>query len=240
MDIQALKNSLIEYYESQGIIPGDSFACKCFKNGLCKGDLARGMQCHVGSRYGDKMKILVAALDCGDGGASNLEDRTKEVMTSAYSTKRNPHMRGTFQALSYFLNNNAPSELVHYMVMINTCKCCHIESNNHLSIDYYLNCGEYTIHEIALAQPDVILFQGQFAPAYCIEKGLLKPVAALQNNDTFNLKDYLKVFQYNGFKCYSVLCIHPSARGRSAKKRSSFYNETLPIIADYIKKNPLD
>ena len=117
-----LKENLKEYYTSVGVIPGERFACK-FKDS-CSGNLARGMQCHIGGSYGKKIKILVAALDCGNGGADVIDQRTQNIMSDAKKNTRNLHMRGTFQALSYFMDTTDKSELAEHMVMINTCKCC--------------------------------------------------------------------------------------------------------------------
>ena len=73
--------SLCSYYESEGIRPDDGFHCKYQE--FCNGDLARGMQCHVGGKYGSRLRVLVASLDCGGGGASFIKDRTADVVIIA-------------------------------------------------------------------------------------------------------------------------------------------------------------
>ena len=104
--IEQLKKKLQEYYESKGIIPGEQFCCK--NQDKCPGELSRGMQCHIGSRYGEKMRIVVASMDCGNGGADTIEDRTRNVVSDAEGNKRNPHMRGTFKSLALFFLMNKP------------------------------------------------------------------------------------------------------------------------------------
>ena len=163
--IEQLKKKLQEYYESRGIIPGEQFCCK--NQDKCPGELSRGMQCHIGSRYGEKMRIVVASMDCGNGGADTIEVRTEKVVSDAEGNERNPHMRGTFKSLALFFDEQAPNNLVHYMAMINTCKCCGKDSPNHLPEAYYRNCSEYTLSELLVLKPDVILFQGKFAPIGC-------------------------------------------------------------------------
>lgn len=232
--VQRLK----EYYGTEGIVPGDHFSCKYYKDGHCPGDLARGMQCHVGSKYGDRMKILIASLDCGNGGANIIEGRTYDVVDSS-KHPLNPHMRGTYKALSYFLDETDPEQLAHYMIMTNTCKCCYWDSPNHLGIQYYLNCGAFSIEEIKIIKPEVILFQGKNATAYSLANSLLSPIEDLHIDDAVDINEYIRLFRTDGFKCYAVICIHPSARGRHARKRVEFYNEKLPVIAKYIKAHPL-
>ena len=77
--IGQLKKKLQEYYESRGIIPGEQFCCK--NQDKCPGELSRGMQCHIGSRYGEKMRIVVASMDCGNGGIlSKIEPEMSFLM----------------------------------------------------------------------------------------------------------------------------------------------------------------
>lgn len=123
--------------------------------------------------------------------------------------------------------------------MTNTCKCCRWVSN-HLDVQYYLNCGKHTVEEIIRIMPDVIMFQGQNAPVYCFANNLLHNIEEIEYPESCNsFINNVKYFEYKDFNCYAVICIHPSARGRSAKKRKQFYSEELPLIANYIKKHPL-
>ncbi len=230
---EQIKKELQAYYNSEGIVPGDGFACK--NMGQCSGNFERGMQCHIGSKYGEKIRILVASLDCGYGGKGTIEERTGNVVSDANQKKRNPHMRGTFQALSYFLDDKEPSVLVHYMVMTNTCKCCLLGTADQMKYQYFWNCRNHTLAEISIIKPQVVLFQGKNSVAGCRE--MLSPIEGIEDHE---ISDSIRVFNYGDLKCYAVLCIHPSARGRQYKRRAHFYDETLPKIVDYIRhKDPL-
>lgn len=227
------KKELQAYYNSEGIVPGDGFACK--NKDLCSGNYERGMQCHLGDKYGEKIRILVASLDCGNGGKGTIEERTGNVVSDANQKKRNPHMRGTFQALSYFLDDKEPSVLVHYMVMTNTCKCCLLGTADQMKYQYFWNCRNHTLAEISIIKPQVILFQGKNSVVGCRE--MLSTIEGIEDHE---ISESLRVFNYGDLKCYAVLCIHPSARGRQYERRAHFYDETLPKIADYIRhKDPL-
>ena len=233
---EIVKHNLRDYYIREGIIPNDCFAYKMLNH--CSetdktGKLARGMQCHIGSRFGEKMRVLVAALDCGNGGAEVIESRTADVVSGA-SKPLHPHMRGTYKALSYFLEDDEPTKLVDYMAMVNTCKCCRIDSSNHLSWNYYWNCKPHLLAEISIIQPDVILFQGKNSIIGC--RDLLNPIDGIEDDE---IMAYLRQFTTMDFSCYAVTCIHPSARGRSVYKRIHFYDIILPKVAEYIKSHPL-
>ena len=229
---EEIKQRLEKYYSEVGIDPS-AFACKYCKE-CCPGNFARGMQCHVGSKYGERTRILVASLDCGSGGADTIKNRTDNVVKGA-AGNLNPHMRGTYLALSYFWGETSPSELVHYMIMINTCKCCREDSSDQMDYNNFWYCKEYKIEEISIAAPQIILFQGKNSLVGCEDK--LSDI----NDDKCDkaINEYLKYYNYNGKKCYAVKCIHPSARGRHYTKRVAFYEETLPQIAKYIKEHPL-
>ena len=231
--VDQIKANLKDYYEKEGIEP-NRFACRNIEQ--CKGDYARGMQCYLGSEYGKKTKILVASLDCGNGGHNDMETQTVNVLADAANGGNDRHMKGTYGALSLFYGADMPSsQIVRYIAMTNTCKCCRQayakNPSNHMPYSFFWNCREHTVNEILLLRPDIILFQGKLAPIGCQE--MMTPV------DDSTLKDYLFVLRYKGLTCYAVKCIHPSARGRSASKRKTFYKDTLPIIVDYIKKHRL-
>ena len=181
------------------------------------------------------MRIVVASLDCGNGGADEIEERTGNVVESVEKNKLDLHMKGTYKALAYFYDEQDPGKLVHFMAMTNTCKCCQFDSSKHMSVNYYWNCREYTVSEIHLLKPDVILFQGKFAPIGCHEM-----LSVIEGIDDAEVAQYLRLFRYQDVVCYAVICIHPSARGRTVRKRIQFYDVILPKVAEYIKSHPLD
>lgn len=67
---QRIVKKLEDYYSLKGIYPArlDVTRFNCSNQNQCHGDLARGMQCHVGYQYGDTIKVVVSAMDCGGGG----------------------------------------------------------------------------------------------------------------------------------------------------------------------------
>ena len=227
-------DSLSSYYDSEGIRPDNSFHCKHLEQ--CKGDLARGMQCHIGSKYGEKIRILVASLDCGGGGADFIKTRRDNVVKATLDDDLDRHMRGTYKALSYFYGIDDCRELVHYIAMTNTCKCCNKADSerpyDHLAPRYYRNCSEYSLAEIIRIKPQVILFQGKLAPTGCWD--YLSKIDSIENPE---IRNCLRYFDYQDLHCYAILCIHPSARGRSMKKKVHFYNNVLPKVAEYILEN---
>lgn len=217
---------LREYYEENGIIPDERFDCpnknKCNSKSI---PLAQGMQCHVGKKFGElKISALVVSLDCGWGGALNIEERTKEVE----NVGNNPHMRGTIKCISNLLfNNDENKECLQYYAMTNSCKCTRQNSADQLPDFFYEQCILHKIKEIEILDPDVIYFQGKRA---------LFGLDFLDiDSQTDGMFEYLKGLRINGRIIYVVKCIHPSARGRHAQKRKLFYNQTLPMINDFLK-----
>lgn len=240
MERSIIIKELEQYYNQEGIIPfPGQFACKNLPK--CSGDYARGMQCHIGYEYGTRLRVLVASLDCGNGGASSISKRTDDVTEDAKGDKRDRHMKGTFEALALFYDEKEPRNLVNYMAMTNTCKCCRLKgqknSSNQMPVTCFRNCKDHTLAEILLLAPQVILFQGKNALVGCMDK--LFPIEEVTDPD---IKPYVKKFKYEGFECFAVPCIHPSAcYGRNAKRWKEFYKGTegneaiLSKVADYIK-----
>ena len=228
---QEMVNLLTNYYDSVGIYPerDDPKRFCCPNVPSCPGNYARGMQCHVGYKYGDALKVVVSSMDSGKGGADTIEKRTRHV----YEKHDNPHMKGTLKAVSMLLDKD-PEDSINYMAMINACKCCDLYSTNHMKIGYYRNCTTHKINEYRILKPDVILFQGQeyFSLAGC--RQYLHEIEDAHVDPT--IKKFLKKYSDGEIECYGVICIHASARGRSFKKRKEFYDEIFPRIAQYIKE----
>jgi len=217
---------LNEFYESVGIVPNESFNCpkmeQCNKQGI---KLAQGMQCHIGSNFGeDKIKVLVVSLDCGAGGKASIDIRTQEVEKG----DTNPHMRGTKSIISNILKYEENEALKHF-AMTNSCKCTRADSKSTDQIPefYYEQCAVYKINEIELINPDIIYLQGKRA------------LIGLQFENIEGLKtpisDYLKNLVIGNKKYYAVQCIHPSARGRHAQRKKIFYNDILPQINNILR-----
>lgn len=214
-----LVRELTAYYNEVGVNP---YNFHCPHKDKCLGEnLARGMECHIGRKYGMKKKILVSSLDSGGGGGDDIKGRTDSV----YKKHDNLHMRGTLNCVKQLLDLSTSEEAIDYMAMTNACKCCKKDSTNHLSWKYYEHCKEYKIAEYHFLKPNVILFQGKR------DLSLRGCSGFLHNTEMENLF----IYDDGKIKCYVVLCIHPSARGKHAKRRKIFYEQTFPKIAEYIK-----
>ncbi|MEN6619617.1 MAG: hypothetical protein ABFC28_09050 [Rikenellaceae bacterium] len=229
MERDEIITKLKKLYEIEHIAPKKEFNCK--KKDVCNvigNDLALGMQCHVGTKYGQgKHKLLVVSLDCGNGGADNIDDRTNDVESCKFS---NPHMRGTGKIISDFYGIDR-AEALKYFAMTNSCKCSRKDSPNQLEYRFHFNCADYKQKEIEILDPDVIYFQGVNSRAGF--EGKFKEM----NNIRKELSEFIKQIDINGKNYPAIICIHPSARGRHSKVAKKFYDETIHEINKYIKEN---
>ncbi|MDF9831336.1 hypothetical protein [Parabacteroides sp. PF5-6] len=221
---------LAAFYESNGIIPYGEFSCKNQeKCGITLEKHAPGMQCHVGSHYGENCpKVLVVALDCG-GGAQTIAART-ETIEDVVNHPINLHMKGTLQTISTFLGMNAADSLKHY-AMTNACKCSWKDSTNQLHYSFYQNCSALKLKEIEVLKPDIIFFQGKNA--------LIDVAFSEVEGVPTHLMPYIKYANINGQQYLSVLCIHPSARFAHTQKRIEFYDRVIVEINNFIKNSEL-
>jgi hypothetical protein len=226
-------------------VPDDSFACKYKEK--CTGELARGMQCGIGNRYGEKTKIVIVSLDCGGGGKANIADRTQSVIEHLH----NPHMKGTLYCASMLLNfidfnsedpwgrwtdkwnqNNGKfiDQAIPFFAMTNACKCCRLASTSKLPTKYYRLCAEYKFNEIKILEPEILIFQGNDALTKSWE--YLSNIEELRDNK--KVFDSLKMMTIEDRSFYAILSIHPSARQRG--NVNEFMNDTFPQIVQYIEQ----
>ena len=231
---------LREYYDREGIYPErlDEERFRCIRKDQCPDledtKLARGMQCYVGYKYGETIKIVVSALDCGGGGADVIEDRTSDII----ETHNNPHMRGTLRAVSLILGKPTDEESLYFFAMINACKCCNKDKTDHLSTKYYENCSVHKLEEYRILKPDVILFQGKEDLSLA---GCWQYLSEIDDPELDSgLKKYLRKYSDGIIDCFALICIHPSARGRSFVKRQKFYDDIFPRIAEYLRKKLME
>lgn len=229
MERESIVRNLKKYYTHEQIVPGEKFNCK--NKEKCKvtsNDLAAGMQCHVGTKYGEsKYKVLVVSLDCGDGCADDIDTRTEVIEKCSLS---NLHMKGTGKIISDFYEMTS-IEALKYYAMTNSCKCSRKKSTNQQQYDLHFNCLEYKIKEIELLNPDVIYFQGINSLAGIENK--LQQIEDIPQE----LSSRIKQIEINGKKYPAVICIHPSARGRHRKAVNQFYDITIKEINKYIKES---
>lgn len=219
------------FYKENGLLPNEEFACK--NKDKCKPDehnFAKGMQCHVGQHYGENcLRVLVVSLDCGNGGAQTIAERTQTVEDVVFESP-NPHMKGTIQVISNFLEMDTRDSLTHY-AMTNSCKCCNMNSANQLNSIFYERCIEHKLNEIEVLTPNIIYFQGKNS-LMGIKFNSIERVP-------LHLSRYIKYAKINGKNYLSVICIHPSARGRHKTRVKEFYENTIVEINSFIKDNLL-
>src|SRR6478735_2103914 len=94
-----LAQRLRDYYASNKIAVAQ-FACP--HRTQCEADaekrrLTRGVEAHVGHRYGEVTRIVVVSLDTG-GHTADLDERTHTI-EGVTPDNANPHMWGTYQFL---------------------------------------------------------------------------------------------------------------------------------------------
>ena len=247
-ELNTLRDKIIEdlnaYYTIKGISPDDTFHCEKDCPGAEDSNLARGMQCGIGFRYGEKTKIVVVSLDCGGGGKANIADRTQGIIDHLY----NPHMKGTLYCTSMLLNlfefqtkepwkewgevwkgknKSVVDQAIPFFAMTNSCKCCRKGSTKQLETEYYKQCSEYKLKEIEILEPDIVIFQGKNALVGCE----FSDIEELKGQDMF---DYLKIITINKKTMFAIKSIHPSARGRHSQKVKDFMNQIFPEIVKYI------
>lgn len=229
---EEIVTKLNDYYEEKGIIPDKRrFNCtnkdKCNSKGIQMAiDLAQGMQCHIGSNFGEDgiIKVLVVSLD-SKGGKDYINDRTKEVEKG----DNNPHMKRTMELIADILQIENSIESLRFYAMTNSCKCSRESKNdsNQLPDFFYEQCVEFKIKEIELIEPDIIYFQGK--------RALIGLNFENIDNQTMDIFEYIKFLKVGNKKFYAVQCIHPSARGRNSNRKKFFYNELLPQINEYLR-----
>lgn len=220
--------SLVDFYERNGIVPGDDFACpnfeKCFPQGK-SGEFSHGMQCHIGHEYGHSLKVVIVSLDCGAGGADVIEKRTSNVENA--ENHKNPHMKGTITLLEDLYGINDSSEAVQLYAMINSAKCCRSGSANQMGQTFHCNCSAYKLHEIELLDPQVVVFQGKHSLAGCNFKNIETIPTEWQEK--------LKWLTINGKLYISMITRHPSSYRYMAKESRELYIAELRKISFYIR-----
>lgn len=234
METENLRNETVsllkKYYADNGILPGDKF--NCINKEICKG-FCGGMQCHIGHKFGQKTRVLVVSLDCGNGGAQEIDERTETIEDLKSAPKINLHMDGTIKCVADFFEfeKDKEKDCLPYYAMTNACKCTRQNSANQMDWKYFDRCAFLKKEEIKIINPEVVYFQGQRAIIGCE----FKPIEGVPEN----LKDFLQYLMIDNKKYIAVKCIHPSARGRNFKRRKEFYEKTITLINKYIRENLL-
>lgn len=159
-------DALRKFYDCEGIAV-DAFRCphahECAEAAHGR-PLHRGAEAHVGSRYGEAVRIVIVSLDTGHE-PTGLR-RRRETIESLGRKGLNPHMRGTTDLVLQLLENQIPeaSSPHPYYSMINAAKCSGADGRrNMVPARLYENCLPFALREIALLEPHFLVTQGKRA-----------------------------------------------------------------------------
>jgi len=159
----SISKQMNEFYELNGIVT-DRPACPhlndCRKIAKSR-ELICCSQAHIGTKYGEEIRIVVVSLDTGED-AYDLERRTEVMEEIRYVEKPCKQTKGTMELLFDLLGTKGIliDNVLKYTSMTNSAKCSGVGSKNKLSTRIYQNCSKYQIEELELLQPDVIYTQG--------------------------------------------------------------------------------
>lgn len=76
-------------------------------------------------------------------------------------------MLGTISILKRYYQSPNEKELLNYFAMTNSCKCCSKISKNQMKWKYFDACKTIKLKEILALDPQIIFFQGKYAPVGC-------------------------------------------------------------------------
>jgi hypothetical protein len=245
-----LRNEIIEelngLYEKEGIVPSNF---KCTNSEKCKVDAGReicgrGAQAHVGSKYGEDIRIIVLSLDTGGGGADNIQERTETIEGLKFSDA-NSHMKGTIEFLRAIFPGKSDSECLKFFSMTNSAKCSGVTQNK-LPAKVYENCSKVHKEEIEILRPQLIISQGNDAyPSFLKPRPLLDEEYNLfwkyfniENQDVkigirHTINKYIKKVNLSEDNIVPLIHgPHPSARDG---RWQVFKEITLPLLSLYVK-----
>ena len=165
------RNQLQSFYADNGLLVRD-FHCQhalaCAEAAGCA--LYQGSEAHVGTRYGEGLRVVVVSLDTG--GEGEPMDGRRTTIEGLYrpdgdTSHMNPHMRGTTELLHaiYGTEPNADGgNLYELYAMTNAAKCSRGGPGSaKVPDELYGNCSGYVVQELACLAPQMIVTQGNEA-----------------------------------------------------------------------------
>ena len=167
----AYVNQLQAFYAANGLLVRD-FHCQHAKACAVAAECAlnRGSEAHVGTRYGEDLRVVVVSLDTG--GTSDPMDRRRSEIECLYcpdcdTSHMNPHMRGTTELLKVIYGIESDTDggnLLELYAMTNAAKCSRRDpSSAKVSSKLYKNCSDYVPPELTCLAPELIVTQGKEA-----------------------------------------------------------------------------
>ena len=167
----AYVNQLQTFYAANGLLVCDfrcQYANACTEAAECA--LSQGAEAHVGTRYGEDLRVVVVSLDTG--GTSDPMDQRRCKIECLYrpdcdTSHMNPHMRGTTKLLKVIYGIESDIDggnLFELYAMTNAAKCSRRDPGSaKVSSKLYKNCSDYVAPELAWLAPELIVTQGKEA-----------------------------------------------------------------------------
>lgn len=160
----AIVATLRSFYAKHRIHVGE-FDCphrlKC-KEFATPRPLMKGMEAHVGSLYGEALRIVVVSLDSGNSSEA-LEDRTQTIEPITPDSAGNQHMYGTALMVQNLIKAERPSaHPMAHVAMLNSAKCAGDDGTmNTVPFSVHYKCRNYLFEELRILKPDLIWLQGR-------------------------------------------------------------------------------
>lgn len=235
----AYKKALRRFYDRESIAV-DQFNCPHTQS--CRyavgGELWKGSEAHIGAKYGSPFRLVIVSMDRGKG-SENIENRTREI-ESIDPNNANPHMRGTADILCEILNVSRDRSIWHHFAMTNSAKCCSRGGGMTAAPrQLFDNCADFSIGEMEMLRPDVIVTQGERAGIAFDRNGLSywenlndtlieKIISAIAGSRISKIEsvlrtiidDYVSLLHFSYGSCLWFYLIHPSQRSNRWKEFS--------------------
>lgn len=233
MSADVYLGKLRAFYDQAKIAATAGFECankvNCEKAATGVGrNLTHGAEAHVGTRYGEKTRIVVVSLDAA-GGTFDLAGRQTDIEQVAGRDRRdiNPHMRGTIDLLRVLLGQSKDLSPLPFYAMTNAAKCTANDgSHDMVPAKLFEHCRSFALEELRILEPEIIVTQGTQARAV-LEKettqvgptwtsAVLSPLREVSEVSQWlqSLADeYLRIWRTDRFAAVVLMTPHPSARG---------------------------
>lgn len=159
-----IATALCDYYARQRIRVGD-FACAhrpTCENFAKPRPLKKGMEAHVGHRYGEARRVVVVSLDSGNS-SEDLASRTATIEPITPDTAGNPHMEGTAKFVKLLINpTNPPEKPMAFAAMLNSAKCAGDDGRmDTVPFAVHHQCRAYLLGELQILNPGLVWLQGR-------------------------------------------------------------------------------
>jgi hypothetical protein len=244
--------ALSAYYAAQHIRVGKDFACP--HRATCENfskprPLMKGMEAHVGHRYGEGRRLAVVSLD--SGASEDLEAQTAIIEPITPETAGNPHMEGTAKFARLLINpSNPPDKPMAFAAMLNSAKCAGADGcMDTVKYEVHYQCRGYLLGELRILNPDLVWLQGSIVRHVLSERltipqdfvPRLRRYLGTQIKDNERLERHLGLIAHeyihllwpwdDGHKRCMATVVTPHPSDRSGRWRL-FERALMPLVAD--------